>query len=210
MVNQLKEIKKEDHVIIVIDSIGNVASSKELDDAFEGKSVADMTRAKALKSLFRMITGQLSIKDIPLITINHTYDTMEMYSKQVVSGGKGLYYSADNIWIVGRRQDKDGTELVGYDFVIRVEKSRFVREGSQIPINVKWDKGISKWSGLIDLATDSNFVVKKNRGRLGNAYYIAGDEETFYEKEAIETDEFWNKVFETTEFKKYVEKKYKL
>lgn len=87
MVNQLEELKREDHVVFVIDSLGNIASKKELEDAKDDKQVADMTRAKAMKSLFRMITGNLSIKDIPLISINHTYDTMEMYSKKVVSGG---------------------------------------------------------------------------------------------------------------------------
>jgi RecA/RadA recombinase len=84
---QLNNIDRNDKVIIIIDSIGNLASKKEVEDAINEKSVADMSRAKSLKSLFRMVTPYLTTKDIPLIAINHTYDTQEMYSKAVVSGG---------------------------------------------------------------------------------------------------------------------------
>lgn len=87
LMNQLAGLKKKDKVFIIIDSIGNLASKKEVDDALDGKVVADMTRARAIKSLFRMITPHLTLKDIPLIVINHTYKTLEMYSKDVVSGG---------------------------------------------------------------------------------------------------------------------------
>lgn len=84
---QLESIKRADRVIIAIDSIGNLASKKEVDDALEGKSVADMSRAKQLKSFFRMVTPHLNLKDIPMVTVNHTYQTQEIYSKAVVSGG---------------------------------------------------------------------------------------------------------------------------
>ena len=125
LVKQLEEFNIEDKVYIMIDSIGNLASKKEVDDARDEKSVADMTRAKQLKSLFRMITPYLTLRDVPLIAVNHTYETQEMFSKQVVSGGTGIMYSSDNVWIIGRRQQKKGTELEGYDFIINVEKSRF-------------------------------------------------------------------------------------
>ena len=128
LTNQLENIVKGDKVIIVVDSLGNLASKKEVEDAMNEKSVADMTRAKQLKSVFRIATPHLSMKDIPFVAIAHTYDTQEMYSKKVVSGGTGLYYSADDIWVLGRRQQKEGTAIVGYDFVINVEKSRYVRE----------------------------------------------------------------------------------
>ena len=117
LVHQLGEIERKDKVIVVIDSIGNIASKKEVEDAENMKSVADMTRAKALKGLFRMITPTLTLNDIPLLAINHTYATMEMYAKQVVSGGSGVMYSSDNVWIIGRRQEKTGTEVSGYNFI---------------------------------------------------------------------------------------------
>lgn len=87
MVKQLKELNRGDKVIFVIDSIGNTASLKELQDALDEKTVAEMQRAKVMKGLFRMVTPSLVNKDIPCIAICHTYSTMEMYSKQIISGG---------------------------------------------------------------------------------------------------------------------------
>ena len=124
---QLDNIDKGDKVMIIIDSVGNLASKKETQDALDGKSVADMSRAKALKSLFRIVTPHLNLKDIPLIAVNHTYKEIGLFPKDVVSGGTGIYYSADAIWIIGRRQEKVGTEITGYHFVINIEKSRHVK-----------------------------------------------------------------------------------
>ncbi|NCZ71643.1 MAG: recombinase RecA, partial [Actinobacteria bacterium] len=104
---QLSNIDRGDHVIIIVDSVGNLASKKEVEDALEGKSVADMSRAKQLKSLFRMVTPHLTIKDIPMVVVNHTYKEIGMFPKDVVSGGTGVYYSADNIYIIGRQQEKE-------------------------------------------------------------------------------------------------------
>lgn len=84
---RLEAIERNDKVIIFIDSIGNLASKKEVEDALDEKSVADMSRAKVMKSLWRIVTPHLTIKNIPCIAINHTYQTMEMYSKAVMSGG---------------------------------------------------------------------------------------------------------------------------
>jgi len=100
LVNQLENIERDDKVIIMIDSIGNLASKKELEDALNEKSVADMTRAKALKGLFRMITPYLTLRDIPLLAVNHTYQEIGLFPKAIVSGGTGIYYSSDNIWIM--------------------------------------------------------------------------------------------------------------
>ena len=161
---QLNNLERGDHVMIIVDSVGNLASKKEVEDALDGKSVADMTRAKQMKSLFRMITPHLTIKDIPAIVVNHTYKEIGLFPKDVVSGGTGIYYSADNIYIIGRRQQKTGTEVTGYEFVINVEKSRFVREKSKIPVEVSWEAGISKWSGLLDMAIESGHVIKPSNG----------------------------------------------
>ena len=75
-----------------------------------------------------MITPYLTMKDVPMVVVNHTYMEIGMFPKAVVSGGTGIYYSADTIWILGRQQDKDGTEIKGYHFIINVEKSRYVKE----------------------------------------------------------------------------------
>ena len=169
MISQLEEIERSDKVIIVIDSIGNLASKKELDDALSEKSVADMSRAKALKGLFRMATPYLTMKNIPLLAVNHTYKEIGLFPKDVVGGGTGIYYSADNIWILGRQQDKKGTEIQGYHFVINVEKSRYVKEKSKIPITVSWDGGVRSYSGLLDVALAGGYVVKPSNGWYATA-----------------------------------------
>ena len=120
LVGQLEQIERGDKVVIMIDSIGNLASKKELEDALSEKSVADMTRAKALKGLFRMVTPYLTMKNIPLLAVNHTYQEIGLFPKAIVSGGTGIMYSADNVWIIGRQQEKEGTEIKGYNFVINV------------------------------------------------------------------------------------------
>lgn len=211
LVNQLNEIDRKDKVIIVIDSVGNIASKKEVEDALNEKSVADMTRAKALKGLFRMITPQLTIKDIPLLAVNHTYMEQGLFPKAVVSGGTGVMYSADNVWIIGRQQDKKGTEIQGYHFIINVEKSRFVREKSKIPISVSWDGGIQKWSGLLDVALESGHVRKPKNGWYQAMNPETGEELSQNLREAQTLNRlFWEKIFEKTDFESYIEKRFKV
>ena len=202
---QLNNIERGEHVMIIVDSVGNLASKKEVDDALEGKSVADMTRAKQLKSLFRMVTPHLNIKDIPMIVVNHTYKEQGLFPKDVVSGGTGIYYSADNIFIIGRQQEKDGQDLVGYNFIINVEKSRYVREKSRIPVEVTFEGGISKWSGLLDVALEGGFVVKPSNGW----YSVKGEEKKYRLKDTY-AKEFWMPILATKEFREYIENNYKV
>ena len=150
LVGQLENLDRGDRVIIVIDSIGNLASKKEMEDALNEKSVADMSRAKALKGLFRMTTPYLTMKDIPLLAVNHTYMEIGLFPKAIVGGGTGIYYSADNIWIIGRQQEKKGTDIIGYNFVINVEKSRYVKEKSKIPISVTWDQSEVEMDSIVE------------------------------------------------------------
>ena len=207
--SQLNNIERGDHVIIVIDSVGNLASKKEVDDALDGKSVADMSRAKQLKSLFRMVTPHLTIKDIPLIAVNHTYKEIGLFPKDILSGGTGIYYSADNIYIVGRQQDKQGQELLGYNFIINVEKSRFVREKSKIPIEVSFEGGISKWSGLLDMALESGHVIKPSNGWYQRVNTETGEEvEGKYRQKDTYNKEFWLPILQDPTFLAWISKRY--
>ena len=210
IMKQLEGIERNDHVIILIDSIGNLASKKEVDDALDGKSVADMSRAKQLKSLFRMVTPHLVIKNIPMIAVNHTYKTMELYARDVMSGGTGAYYSANTIFILGRRQEKEGTEVIGYDFIINVEKSRHTREKSKIPITVKFDGGVSTWSGLLDMAIESGHVVKPS-----NVWYSRIDSDGVIEEKKwrikdTDSKEFWLPIITKSSFPKWVQERYQV
>ena len=211
LINQLENIERKDKVIIVIDSIGNLASIKELTDAMNEKSVADMSRAKALKGLFRMTTPYLTMRDIPLIAVNHTYQEIGLFPKAIVSGGTGIYYSSDNIWIIGRQQEKKGTEIMGYNFVINVEKSRFVREKSKIPISVTWEGGIETYSGLLDVAIEGGYVVKPNIGWYSKVDRKTGEieDKKVRAKETL-LESFWLPIFKNTDFKEYLKKKYEV
>ena len=211
LIHQLEELDEKDKVCIVIDSIGNMASKKELDDALSEKGVADMTRAKALKGLFRMCTPYLTMKDIPMLAINHTYKEIGLFPKDIVSGGTGIMYSADNVWIIGRRQNKTGTEITGYDFIINVEKSRFVREKSKVPVSVSWSGGIEQWSGLLELAIAGGYVIKPSNGWYQRVNKETGEmlEGKLREKDTM-TSEFWTPIFETTDFKTFVKESYQI
>ena len=118
-------------------------------------------------------------------------------------GIKGIYYSANNIWIIGRRQNKTGTEVTGYDFVIKVEKSRFVKEQSKIPISVSWEGGIDQYSGLLEIALASGHVVKPSNGW----YAKASDPEKKYRASQLDGD-FWHDLLREPSFVEFVEQSY--
>lgn len=213
IVNQLKVIDRGDKVVIVIDSLGLAASEKEVKDAEDGKEKADMTRAKINKSLFRIITPHLRIKDIPLLAVAHVYDEISNSpgKKKVVSGGTGQYLAADNIYIIGRRQERDGTEVVGYDFIINVEKSRYTREKTKIPVKVSAENGIDKWTGLFDMAVDAGIIL-----RTGKTYQAidarTGEviRDKFYRKQVERSGVFWREVFNNTDFEERIYNEYRV
>ena len=211
IMQQMNAIERGEHVIVIIDSIGNLASKKEVEDALDGKSVADMSRAKQLKSLFRMVTPHLTLKDIPMVVVNHTYKEIGLYPKDIVGGGTGSYYSADNIYILGRQQEKEGTEVVGYNFIINVEKSRHVKEKSKIPVSVSFDGGISKWSGLLDLALESGHVVKPSNGWYSKVDVSTGViEDKKWRIKDTDSKEFWMPILQDKAFYDFVKDKYSI
>jgi len=211
IMQQLSNVERGDHLIIVIDSIGNLASKKEVDDAMEGKSTADMTRAKQMKSLFRMVTPHLNLKDIPLVVVNHTYMEIGLFPKAIVGGGTGAMYSADNVYILGRQQEKEGTEIVGYNFIINVEKSRYVKEKSKIPVNVTFDGGLSKWSGLLDVALESGHVIKPSNGWYQKVNKETGEiDDKKYRIKDTDSKDFWLPILTSKSFYDHIKNKYSI
>lgn len=206
---QLTQIERGERVMILIDSIGNLASKKEVEDALDQKSVGDMTRAKQIKSLFRMVTPHLNLKDIPMVVVNHTYMEIGMFPKAIVGGGTGSYYSADNIFILGRQQEKDGADLVGYNYIINVEKSRYVREKSKVPVTVRFDGGISKYSGLLEMALESGHVTKPKNGWYAKVNTETGEVEGKNWRESeTECEEFWDSILKNVSFKDWIRENY--
>jgi RecA/RadA recombinase len=208
IVNQLDNINRGEKVFIILDSLGNLASKKEVEDAMEGKSVADMSRAKQFKSLFRMVTPHLTLKDIPMVVINHVYKEIgTMFPKTIPGGGTGAYYSASDIWIIGRQQEKEkgSSEVAGFNFIINIEKSRTVKEKSKIPITVMLESGIEKWSGLFEVALAGEYIKEMSSG------WFSTDGEKKRRRADIENDnEFWHNLLQDDKFKTFVQQKYSL
>jgi len=211
IVSQLKALERNERVIIMIDSLGNLASKKEIDDAQDGKVVADMSRAKSMKSLFRMITPLLAIKDIPMIAINHVYAQIgAMFPQNVQNGGTGVQYSPNSVFFVGREQTRDGTDVIGYKFSLNIEKSRLVQEKSKFPIEVSFENGINKWSALLDIAMDIGFVVSPTKGWYSRVYDDGSIEEKKWRRKDTDSNEFWDALFDNPEFDKAIIKRYRL
>lgn len=204
-------IKRGDHVFILVDSIGNLASVREAKNAVEENSAQDMSRARELKSVWRLITAHLLPKNIPMVVVQHVYEEMKIYGKTIMSGGQGGLLSSDNVWIIGRSQEKEGTELKGYNFTINVEKSRYVKEKSKIPITVRFDGGISKYTAILDMALEAGEVIKPK-----NAWYQLVDKSTgeiigkSVREKDTETEEFLGEILKRESFKLWVKNKYQL
>ena len=129
----------------------------------------------------------------------------------VVTHNTGSYYSADNIFIIGRQQEKEGTEIVGYNFIINVEKSRYVKEKSKIPVTVRHDGGISRWSGLLDLALDSGHVIKPSNGWYSKVDTDTGVvEDKKYRIKETDTSDFWLSILKQKSFQDYVQNTYQI
>lgn len=208
-VKRLEEIKRGDKVFILVDSLGNLASKKETEDALDEKSVADLSRAKSIRSLMRLITPHLTTKNIPCIMINHIYNTMELYSKVVIPGGTAVTYSSNQIFVITKSQEKDGTDLIGFNFTINIEKSRYVREKSKLSFTVTYKNGIDKWSGLLDLGMEFGSIVKS-----GSWYQIVdfstGELSESKLRSSNIPDEFYSNLLNDSKFKLFINEKYKV
>lgn len=202
-VQQLKQLKKEDNVFILVDSIGNTASRKELTDAETGNEAADMTRAKQMRSFFRMVTPQVNLKKIPFFAINHTYNNvMNFIPKQEMGGGGGPMYASDTVIFVSKAQIKEGNQKTGNQFNLKIEKSRSLKEGSKLPISVSFEHGVLPWSGLFEMASEGGFITMPTKG----FYQVEGSDRKYRKKE-MQNTEFWRPMLEDPEFDRFIQKK---
>jgi RecA/RadA recombinase len=206
---KLKEIEESDKVIILIDSVGNLASKKEVADAEGENSAMDMTRAKKLKGFFRIVTPKLHMKFIPMICIAHVYQTQETYSKTIISGGTGIQYSSDWSLIVGRRQVKDEKtkEMLGYDFILNSDKSRFIKEKSALVYAATYAEGVDPYGGLLDVALLTGHVIKPKQGWYSRP---AVEEDKNWRRKESSCHEFWKPIIDDPSFDKAVGELYLL
>jgi RecA/RadA recombinase len=208
MAKKLENITRKDNIFIMVDSLGNLASKKEVEDAENEKSVADMSRAKAIRSFFRITTPHIAQKNIPCFVINHVYKEQGLFPKTIIPGGSAVEYSANQIFVISKAQEKDGTDVTGYKFTLNVHKSRFVKEKSKFAFSVNMTSGINKWSSLLEIALELGWVVKPSNGWYSRK--ISGEIETTKHR-AKDTNslEFWKPIISDKDFQKLVTAKYK-
>jgi len=140
-----------------------------------------------------------------------SHNTQEIYAKPVLSGGTGIMLASDLVWLIGRSQEKDGTELAGYNFTIKIEKSRYVREKSSIPITVKFEGGVSKYTGMLDIAIELGAVVKPSNGWFSPVDMTTGEISTKkFRRADTDTPEFWDRILNNQVFKDKVAKRFKV
>lgn len=150
--------------------------------------------------------GMQPVYDISVDDVEHY-----ILENGVVTHNTGVLYSANDAWIIGRSQEKDGSDLAGYTFTINIEKSRTVKEKSKIPLTVLFDGGITKWSGLLDLAIEAGFVIKPSMGWYQKVDPSTGEViEGKYRAKETNTEEFWKDLLKSPEFNQAIKKKFQL
>ena len=172
--------------MFVLDSLGMLSTTKEVEDASAGKETRDMTRAQIVKSIFRILSLKLGQAQIPLIVTNHTYDVVGSYMPtKEMGGGSGLKYAASTIIYLSKSKEKDGTEVVGNIIKCKTFKSRFTKENSQVATRLFYDeRGLDPYYGLLELGEKYGVFTK-----TGNRYNMG--EKQVYPKEVLKNPEVY-------------------
>jgi RecA/RadA recombinase len=191
-----QDVDSRKPMMIVLDSLGMLSTSKEMNDTAEGKEVRDMTRAQVVKSTFRVLTLKLGKAKIPMIMTNHTYQVVGSYvPTSEMGGGTGLKYAASTIVYLSKKKDKDGDgDVVGNIINCKLYKSRFTKENKSVAIKLNYDTGLDRYYGLVDLALESG-VFTKTSTRITLPDGSSAFEKNIYENpEKFFTDEVLKKL----------------
>ena len=140
-------------IFMVLDSLGMLSTTKEVEDTADGKETRDMTRAQVLKAAFRVLTLKLGRAKVPMVITNHTYDVVGAYMPtKDMGGGSGLKYAASTIIYLSKKKEKDGTEVIGNIIHCKTQKSRLSKENMMVDVRLRYETGLDKYYGLLDLA----------------------------------------------------------
>jgi len=152
---------KRKPMMMVLDSLGQLSSTKEMEDTAEGKETKDMTKAAILKATFRVLNLKLAKIGVPLLVTNHVYDVVGAYiPTKEMSGGSGLKYTASTIVMLSKKKDKDGTEVIGNIVKAKLLKSRLTKENSVVEVKITYSKGLDRYYGLLDIAEKYGIIKK--------------------------------------------------
>ena len=189
------EDKEEDRrpLMMCLDSLGMLSTTKEMEDSAEGKETKDMTRAAILKAAFRVLTLKLGRAKVPMVITNHTYDVIgSMFPQKEMGGGAGLKYAADYIVYLSRKKEKEGTEVVGHVVHCKNHKSRLTKENKMVDVLLRYDTGLNRYYGLIDIAVEHGIFKKLSTrielpdGKTAFAKAINNNPEKYYTKEILD------------------------
>ena len=195
--------EKRKPIMFVLDSLGMLSTTKEMEDTAEGKETRDMTRSQIVKAAFRVLTLKLGKAKVPMIMTNHTYDVIgSMFPQKEMGGGSGLKYAASNIVYLSKRKEKDGKEVVGNIIHCKNYKSRLTKENALIDVRLTYKDGLDKYYGLLDLAIKHN-IFKSVSTRIelpdGSKQYaktINNEPDKFFTKDILaQIDEAAKKEF---------------
>jgi len=180
-------------LMFVLDSLGMLSTTKEMEDTAAGKETRDMTRSQIVKSTFRVLTLKLGKANIPMIMTNHTYDVIgSMFPQKEMGGGSGLKYAASSIIYLGKRKEKDGTEVVGNIIHCKNYKSRLTKENAQIDVKLTYKQGLDKYYGLLQLGEEAGIFKKvSTRYEMPDGSKVFGknindDPEKYFTKEVLD------------------------
>jgi RecA/RadA recombinase len=170
--------EKRPPMMFVLDSLGLLSTSKEMEDSLEGKDTRDMTKSQVIKATFRVLTLKLAKVRVPMLVTNHVYEMVGSYvPMKEVSGGSGLKYAASTIAMLSKKKEKDGDEVIGNVIRVKMYKSRLSKEHAQAEVLLTYDKGLDRYYGLLDLAEKHNIFVKSStRYELPDGSKVFGKE----------------------------------
>ena len=190
-------------LLICLDSLGMLSTTKEIEDTAEGKETRDMTRAQVLKAAFRVLTLKLGKAKVPMVVTNHTYDVVgSMFPTKEMGGGSGLKYAASSIVYLSKKKEKDGTEVIGNIVHCKNHKSRITVENKMVDVRLTYNKGLDKYYGLLDLALKYDIFksvstrIELPDGTKQYAKTINNDPEKFFTEDIMkQLDECADKEF---------------
>jgi len=165
ILDQYIQDKTDMKMLFVLDSLGMLSTTKEIEDTASGAETRDMTRAQLVKGAFRVLTLKLGKAGVPLIVTNHTYDEMGLFAKKVMGGGSGLKYAASSIIFLSKKKEKDGKDVIGNIIHCKNEKSRLTMENKMVDVILKYDSGLDRYYGLLDLAVKYG-IFKQSSTRI--------------------------------------------
>lgn len=184
---------KRPPMMFVLDSLGMLSTTKEMEDSLEGKETRDMTKAQVIKAAFRVLTLKLAKVKIPMLVTNHVYAAVGSYfPTNEMAGGSGLKYAASTIAMLGKSKDRDGKEVIGNIIKIKMYKSRMSKENSETSVKLSYSYGLDRYYGLLELAEKYGIITKSGTkyelpdGRKVFGKYINENPEEVYTKELLD------------------------